>query len=274
MNSRQVIDNLKNIRKDNGVEFNILMKSFMFDRFITRLSKSIYRDNFVIKGGFLLSTLFGIENRSTMDIDASFKDSDFTIENLKKIIIEIISIDLNDNIFFEISDIRNIRDEDEYGGFRFIFNYTFENIKDKLIFDIATGDPITPNAISYNYIPILSKNKINIWTYNIETVLAEKIESVFSKLETSSRMKDYYDLYLIYLRYNNSIDVSNFKLAIKNTFSKRNFKCNFRKSLLIIKESDILKYKWNAYSRKNKYATNIYFDEIILIIEKYINLIE
>lgn len=271
MNSMQIKDKLKNIAKEKNIEFNILLKFYAFDRFILRLSKSKYADNFIIKGGFLLSKFFGLENRSTMDIDSALNNFDLTKENIIKIINEIIKIDLNDNVIFEFNDITSIREEDEYGGFRVHLTFKLDNIKELLKFDIATGDPLTPSAITFNYNSLLGEEKIKIWAYNIETILAEKLESIFSKLETGSRMKDYYDVYLIYTLYWDKMNKNNLLNAIKNTFNYRNFNIDPLKVLAVIKNSLILKTRWKSYSRKHNYAKDITFEDTIKSINDIVN---
>ena len=166
MNSMQLKDKLRNISKEKNVDFNTLLRLYMYDRFIERLSISKYRDNFILKGGFYLSTLFGIENRTTMDIDAAFRNANFNEETIVKIIKKIVSIEINDNAKLSYLGISSIRDEDEYGGFRIDIQVELENVKEKFHIDIATGDPITPKEIRYKYKPILSENYINLWAYN------------------------------------------------------------------------------------------------------------
>ena len=181
MNSMQLKDKLKNISKKKSVDFNTLLRLYMYDRFIERLSISQYKDNFILKGGFYLSTLFGIENRSTMDIDTAFKNADFNKETIVKMIKEIVSIEIDDNSSVNYLGIDTIRDEDEYGGFRVDIEVVIENIKEKFHVDIATGDPITPKEITYKYTPILGNKKINLLAYNTETILSEKIETILKR---------------------------------------------------------------------------------------------
>ena len=151
MNSMSLKDKLKNVAREKNVDFNSVLRMYMYDRFIERLSVSKYRDNFILKGGFYLSTLFGVENRSTRDIDTAIKEVDFTKENITKIISEIITMDICDNCTIEIVDIDDIRQEDEYGGYRFTLVVKLENIREQFQIDIATGDPITPKEIVYKY---------------------------------------------------------------------------------------------------------------------------
>ena len=149
MNSMQVKDKLKNIAVKRNLDFNILLRIYMYDRFIERLAVSKYRDNFILKGGFYLSTLFGLESRTTKDIDTAIKDTNFTKENIEKMIKSIISIDINDDALISFVEISNIREEDQYGGFRIILNAKLDTIRENFQIDIATGDPITPSPIVY-----------------------------------------------------------------------------------------------------------------------------
>ena len=166
----------------------------MYEKFIERLSKSRYKDNFIIKGGFYLSVLFGIENRTTMDIDTEFRNFDFTEINIINMITEIIHIELDDDSKLNYLGIQQIRDEDEYGGFRVDILVEIGNIKEKFHVDIATGDPIVPQEISYTYKSIINQKDIEVWAYSIETVLSEKIETVLRRAEANGRMRDYYDI--------------------------------------------------------------------------------
>lgn len=273
-NSAQAVkDKLRNIFNEKNINFNAVLKFYMYDRFIERLSKSKYRDNIVLKGGFYLSSLFGIENRSTIDIDAAIRKAKFTEDNLLKMITEIINVDVDDNVVFKINEISSIRDEDEYGGLRVTIDFQLENVKDKFHIDMATGDPIYPRPDSYNYKSLIEKKTYQVWTYTTETVLAEKLETILNKLDTSSRMKDYYDIYLIYKFKFAELNKENFMMAVKKTFEKRKFQGNLIGSLNVIKQSSILKEKWSNYARKNNYAREIEFEEILAFLEEFINIL-
>ena len=200
MNSMQLKDKLRNISKEKNVDFNTLLRLYMYDRFIERLSVSKYKDNFILKGGFYLSTLFGIENRTTMDIDTAFRNANFNEKTIVKMIKEIVSIKIDDNAKLSYLGISPIRDEDQYGVFRADIQIKIDNIKEKIHIDIATGDPITPKEINYKYKPILGDRYVKLWAYNIETVLAEKVETILSRVELNGRMRDFYDVYLIYTK--------------------------------------------------------------------------
>lgn len=271
--AQSVKDKLKNISRIKQIDFNSIMRFYMYDRFIDRLSKSKYKDNFILKGGFYLSNLFGIDNRSTIDIDTAIRNAKFTEDILVKMVTDIINIDVNDNVKFNIGKIESILDEDEYGGLRITINFSLENMKDSFHIDIATGDPIYPGPNDYKYESLISNEVYNVWSYNLETILAEKIETILSKLETSSRMKDYYDIYLIHKFKFNKISKTKLRGAVERTFKKREFNADVIANFNIIKDSKLLRDKWIRYARKNNYARNIDFDETIRCLEDFIEII-
>ena len=271
--AQAVKDKLKNVSREKNVDFNSVMRFYMYDRFVERLSKSKYKDNFILKGGFYLSKLFGLDNRSTMDIDTAIRKAEFTEENIIKMINEIINIDVGDNVKFKIEKTETIRDEDEYGGLRITINFMLENIKDKFHIDLATGDPIYPRPDNYRYESLIGDEVYKVWSYNLETVLAEKIETILSKLETSSRMKDYSDIYLIYKLKFDTIDKEKFRKAVEKTFKKRKFDADLIANLNIVKESKVLKDKWISYSRKNSYARDVEFEDTLKCLEQFIDII-
>ena len=161
--AQRVKDKLRNISKEKNVDFNSVMRFYMYDRFIARLSKSKYKDNFILKGGFFLSNLFGIDNRSTMDIDTAIRKAEFNKENIIKMLEEIINIDIEDNAKFEINKTEPIREEDEYGGLRVTINFMLENIRDRFHVDIATGDPIYPGPDDYKYESLIGNEVYKVW---------------------------------------------------------------------------------------------------------------
>lgn len=272
MNSMQVKDKLKNIAVKKNIEFNTLLRLYMYDRFIERLAVSKYRDNFILKGGFYLSTLFGLESRSTKDIDTAIKDTNFTKENVEEMIKSIISIDINDGALINFVKISNIREEDQYGGFRVVLNVKVDTIRETFQIDIATGDPITPKPIVYKYLPILGDGYINIWSYNIETVIAEKLETILRRAEANSRTRDYYDLYLIYTKGWNNVNFNDLHKAIDKTL-KKNYTGNIEEAIAILKDSKIIKNRWDSYKKKYEYAKNIDYDKIMQCIEEIVKAI-
>lgn len=273
MNSMQVKDKLKNIAIKRNIDFNTLLRLYMYDRFIERLAVSKYRDNFILKGGFYLSTLFGLESRFTKDIDTAIKDANFTKENVEKMIKSIIAIDINDGALISFIEIGNIREEDQYGGFRATLNVKVDSIRENFQIDIATGDPITPKPIVYKYRPILGESFVNVWSYNIETVIAEKLETILRRAEANSRIRDYYDLYLIYTNGWNHVKIDDLRKAIDKTFEKRNYTGDIEEAITILKNSEIIKNRWNLYKKKYEYANDIDYEEIMKCVEEIIKVI-
>lgn len=273
MNSMQVKDKLKNIAIKRNIDFNTLLRLYMYDRFIERLAVSKYRDNFILKGGFYLSTLFGLESRFTKDIDTAIKDANFTKENIEKMIKSIIAIDINDGALISFIEIGNIREEDQYGGFRATLNVKVDSIRENFQIDIATGDPITPKPIVYKYRPILGESFVNVWSYNIETVIAEKLETILRRAEANSRIRDYYDLYLIYTKGWNHVKIGDLRKAVDKTFEKRNYTGDIEEAITILKNSEIIKNRWNLYKKKYEYANDIDYEEIMKCVEEIIKVI-
>ena len=273
MNSMQVKDKLKNISIKRNIDFNTLLRLYMYDRFIERLAVSKYRDNFILKGGFYLSTLFGLESRFTKDIDTAIKDANFTKENIEKMIKSIIAIDINDGALISFIEIGNIREEDQYGGFRAVLNVKVDTIRENFQIDIATGNPITPKPIVYKYHPILGDSFVNVWSYNIETVIAEKLETILRRAEANSRIRDYYDLYLIYTKGWNDVKINDLRKAVDKTFEKRNYTGNIEEVVAILKDSEIIKNRWNLYKKKYEYANDIDYEEIMKCVEEIIKVI-
>ena len=270
MNSMQVKDNLKNIAVKRNLDFNTLLRLYMYDRFIERLAVSKYRDNFILKGGFYLSKLFGLESRSTKDIDTAIKDANFTKENVEKMIKSIIAIDINDGALISFIEIGNIREDDQYGGFRAILNVKVDTIRENFQIDIATGDPITPKPIVYKYCPILGDSYVDVWSYNIETVIAEKLETILRRAEANSRIRDYYDLYLIYTKGWNDVKIDDLRKAVDKTFEKRDYTGNIEEVVAILKDSEIIKNRWDSYKKKYEYANDIDYEEIMKCIAEIV----
>ncbi len=261
----------KNLALKNNIDSSYILQTFMFEALLKRIEKSNYKDNFIIKGGFLLSSLFGVDNRTTLDLDTTLKGISLTKENIEKIIDEIINIDVDDNIEFSIFSIKDIRLEEKYSGFCVHLNANFEGLKKHLLIDITTGDVITYREINFSYKTIFDDEIINIMAYNIETIVAEKFEAILSKNIENTRMKDYYDLYIFTSLKWDKIDKEILKKAILNT-------CNNRESNEYLNDSDyyidmickneFIKKLWNDYKNKYSYAKNISFEDTIKVIEK------
>ena len=246
----------------------------MFERILERISVSKYNENFILKGGLLLSAMIGINSRSTRDMDISIKGIDVSKEKMVQVLNEILSLDIGDGVKFEIINITDIRADDEYGGNKYHLVVSLENLKVALEIDISTGDEITPKELNYEYISIFEDKKIYIDTYNIETILAEKIETILCRGKYNTRMKDYYDGYFFLTKLKDEIDLEIFKQALNNTLTKREafeYYKDYRQILMELTNDERINNYWNAYKKKNKYAQNIEYKEIVKALNEFLD---
>lgn len=271
-NAKSLIDESKNKAVQNNITVNEVLQNYMFERILERLSISEYKNNFILKGGVLLSSIMGIDTRTTMDMDTCLKGINLTEEQLYKVLKNILDTDVKDGVTFEIKNSKPIREDDEYGGLKYNILAKFDNIKVNLSIDIATGDVITPGEIEYNYKMMFEDKALKIMTYNIESIIAEKFQTIISRNVLNSRMKDFYDLY--YLIKYSTFSKDDLRLAIEKTFDKRNTDIKLINSnISVIQESDLLQDLWKTYSQKYKYTKDIKFEDIIETIKKISKLI-
>lgn len=271
-NAKSLIDESKNKAVQNNITVNEVLQNYMFERILERLSISEYKNNFILKGGVLLSSIMGIDTRTTMDMDTCLKGMNLTEEQLYKVLKNILDTDVKDGVTFEIKNSKPIREDDEYGGLKYNILAKFDNIKVNLSIDIATGDVITPGEIEYNYKMMFEDKALKIMTYNIESIIAEKFQTIISRNVLNSRMKDFYDLY--YLIKYSTFSKDDLRLAIEKTFEKRNTDIKLINSnISVIQESDLLQDLWKTYSQKHKYTKDIKFEDIIETIKKISKLI-
>lgn len=265
---------IKSVEEEYDLNHYEVLQRFMFERILERISISKYNSNFILKGGLFLSAIFGINERSTKDIDATIIGIDISKTEMVKILNEILNIDLNDGTTFNIVNITDIREESEYGGNKYNIIGKIENIKVQLEIDISTGDKVTPREMKYKYQSIFENKSIIINCYNLETILAEKLETILRRGKFNSRMKDYYDVYYILNNLYDDIDILILNNAIKNTFNKRDsikYLNDYKEIILSIKNGSIINNLWNAYSSKYKYACNIKFSNILETIENILD---
>ena len=265
---------IKSVEKEYDLNHYEVLQRFMFERILERISISKYNSNFILKGGLLLSAIFGINERSTKDIDTTIIGIDISKTEMVKILNEILNIDLNDGTTFNIVNITDIREESEYGGNKYNIIGKIENIKVQLEIDISTGDKVTPREMKYKYQSIFENKSIIINCYNLETILAEKLETILRRGKFNSRMKDYYDIYYILHNLYYDIDILILKNAIKNTFNKRNsikYLNDYKEIIVSIKNGSIINNLWNVYSSKYRYASNIKFSNILETIENILD---
>ena len=270
----ELFEKSKKLAKDSGLTQLELYQRFMFERILERISVSKYNENFILKGGLLLSAMLGINSRSTRDMDISIKGIDVSQDKMLKILNEILSIDINDKVKFEVVNITDIRADDEYGGNKYHLVGKLENLKVALEIDISTGDEITPKELNFEYTSIFDNKKIYIGTYNIETILSEKVETILRRGKYNTRMKDYYDVYFFLTKLKNEINLEIFKQALNNTLRKReafDYYNDYKQILNGLTNDERINNYWNTYKKKTKYAQNIEFNEIIKVLEKFLD---
>lgn len=262
--SKQLKDLIRNLSKEVGIEAHVLIRKYMMERFLERVSSSKYNGSFILKGGMLVAAFVGVEARATMDIDTTIKGIPVTMVDMERTITEISNIDLDDNVKFRIKKVSEIMDEAEYSGIRFSMDAVLDGAVIPLKIDISTGDVITPREIAYSYKLMFEDRTIPIMTYPIETVLAEKLETVISRSITNTRMRDFYDIHILLKSQNINADI--LALALERTAKKRgnfNFLENAESVLQIVKSDEDMKRLWNIYQKKFKYAGKYTWDEVI-----------
>ena len=261
---------IKNISKDKGIPAQQVQQHYLIEQVLKLISTSSYRDSFIVKGGYLIGQMIGLDKRTTMDLDVTLKGTEMSKENLIHIFEEILC-SKTDGFSFSVDKLEPIRQDDEYGGFSLKLNATFDTLKEVVFIDITTGDKITPREITYSMTSIFTNESIKIWTYNLETVLAEKLETIISRGLASTRPRDRYDLFTLYKLRKEEINLEVLKNALENTAEKRKSKetiYNWEEQVRGIEISDYQKELWIRYQRQFKYAKDISFDNSVQIIRE------
>ena len=275
------ITDIKRLAKEMENKYDLnyyeILQRYMFERVLERISVSNYQDNFILKGGLLLSAMFGIGNRMTKDMDATITGIDVSKDKMLKVLNEILSINLKDGVKFDVVDITDIREDDEYGGNKYHIVGKLQSLKVNLEIDISTGDKVTPRELKYKYPLIFEDRTIMITSYNIETILAEKIETVLRRGVFNSRMKDFYDIYYFLTKLRKEIDINILKEAVNHTFTKRNsfeYLNDYEQIINSIIGNERIEKLWNIYSNKYKYSNGIDITEILNLLKDIINEVE
>ena len=260
---------IKNYAKSNNINAQVVLQNYMFERLLNRLSVSEYKDKFVVKGGMLIAAIVGLDTRSTMDLDATLRNLPLTEERLNEAIRSICAIDLNDDVFFEVKTIDSIRQDDIYGGYRVRLDAIYDTIVTPLSIDISTGDVITPEAVKYEFSGMFDETVcISLWGYNIETVIAEKVETILRRGVFSTRPRDYYDIYI--LGTTQEYDENTLQEALKATAKHRGSTeqiADVEGILKQISQSDDLKDMWKKYQKKYSYASDISYEEALQVLK-------
>lgn len=262
----QIKGRIKSVAKQNNADARTLMRIYMMERFLERLAQSEYRDNFIIKGGILVTAMIGVAHRSTMDIDTSMKNLNLSAEDALQVVNQVKDIDLDDGVSFDVKDVSNIMDEMEYPGIRVTMNANVGRLITPLKIDISTGDVITPRAIEFNYDLLLEDRSISLWSYNLETILAEKLQTVLARGILNTRMRDFYDIRMLLDTYEDKVNKAVLKDAFAATCKKRgtdNLQEQAEEIIKIIEADEQLQVLWRAYQKKYSYAAEIDYASVI-----------
>lgn len=267
----QIKGRIKSVAKQNNADARTLMRIYMMERFLERLAQSEYRDNFIIKGGILVTAMIGVAHRSTMDIDTSMKNLNLSAEDALRVVNQVKDIDLDDGVSFKVKDVSNIMDEMEYPGIRVTMNANVGKLITPLKIDISTGDVITPRAIEFNYDLLLEDRSISLWSYNLETILAEKLQTVLARGILNTRMRDFYDIRMLLDTYEDKVNKAVLKDAFAATCKKRetdHLQEQAEDIIKIIDADEQLQVLWRAYQKKYSYAAEIDYASVISGVRK------
>ncbi len=262
---------IKKLADKNNIPAQAVLQNLMLERLLERISRSNYQDKLILKGGMLIASLVGIQSRTTMDMDTTLKGYPLSEDSIRQILEKICAIDLDDETIFVLKEIKSIRDADEYGGYRVSIIAQYESIKTPLKIDITTGDQITPDAIQYTFPSNFEEKMIGIWAYNIETILAEKVETILRRGIFNTRSRDFYDIYI--LTKTQGFDKTLFSTALKATAQKRMSLAALEDREQIINniQSDKpIKKRWERYCKENYYAKGILFNEVLSVLREII----
>ena len=265
---------IKNLALKNHVPAQAVLQNFMLERLLERISLSKYKDMVILKGGMLIASMVGINSRTTMDMDATLRGYPLTEKAIQAALSEICAIPLGDEVTLELDHIAPIREDDEYGGFRVAIIAKYESINTPLKIDITTGDIITPEAIRYAFQSNFEDKKIEVWAYNIETILAEKVETILRRSVLNTRPRDFYDVYIIMKTQRRAINKNIFRIALNATAQKRTSLAALRdqdKILQTIQTDTIMRQRWERYCKENYYANGIEFDVVIGILKELVS---
>lgn len=264
--SRQLKALVRNISKGDSGKAQVIIRNYVMERFLERLSLSQYRNIMILKGGTLVAAMVGLDNRSTMDVDATLKNLPLNEDNARKIVEEITAIHIEDGMIFEIKSVTPIMDEADYPGIRIMLDTAIETMHTPLKIDFSTGDVITPREVSYSFRLLFEERTISILAYNLETVLAEKLETLLARGTANTRMRDYYDIYVLTNTQEHNIDNATLKEAFVNTSAKRGSIGLLSDAHLILKEvaeSTVLIDRWENYQHKFDYAADVLWADVM-----------
>ena len=259
--ARQLKDLIRNLSREKSADAQILMRNYMMERFLERISLSEYRDKFILKGGMLVAAMVGLDARSTMDLDATIKGANVNVEDIENLISSIVTVPIDDGVKFQLKSISEIMDEAEYPGIRVSMSTTFDGVVTPLKIDISTGDAITPREVRYSFKLMLEDRSIDIWAYNLETVLAEKLETIITRTTTNTRMRDFYDIYILEQLHGTTLNPKILHDALLATAHKRGSEKYLNQAEEVFDEVEndsVMQKLWEAYRKKFSYPTKYF----------------
>ena len=262
---------IRNIAKDKNVRSQEVLQMFLFERILDRLAASSYKNNFILKGGLLISSMIGISERTTMDMDTTVRGIDMAEDKIERIVKEVLSIDAEDGIHFTYKRIEPIREDDDYNNFRVYMDAEYGKIKNPMKIDITTGDEITPAAVRYDYPLLFEERSIPVMAYTLETIIAEKYETVIRRNIGTTRARDFYDLYALFHVRKEQIRVSILKDAVEHTARKRGsleLLFEWKEIIQDIREEKALQKLWTNYVEENFYASKLTFEEVVDVVSE------
>ncbi|MCM1184150.1 MAG: nucleotidyl transferase AbiEii/AbiGii toxin family protein [Roseburia sp.] len=249
---------VRNVSQGDSLKAQTLIRNYFMERFLERISISPYKDNFVLKGGMLVAAVVGLDSRATMDIDTTVKFVDLSMENAEKIVREMAGIDVGDGVSFFITKISRIMEEHDYPGIRFMLEARMDKMKQSIKMDISTGDVITPAAVTYAYKLMFEERSIALWTYNLETLLAEKMETIMARDTANTRMRDFYDIHILILR--EKVEYGILKAAFLATSKKRGTSELIMNPDVIlgrIEEDSVMQKQWDNYVENSSFIGDL-----------------
>jgi predicted nucleotidyltransferase component of viral defense system len=263
---------LRNLAAEKNIKAEVLLRSFIMERILERISVSKYKNNFILKGGMLIASIIGIDARTTMDLDTTIKGQPLTERNLNTILENILNISIGDNIAFSLQKIEQMHKDESYLGYRVSIEAILDKTRQTLKIDITTGDPITPSEVKYNFRLMFEDRSIGLLAYNLETVLAEKLEAIVSRGITNTRMRDFYDIYVLTSAQTYDADI--FRAALERTAEKRGTTAQASDAKAIVKvvaSDPVMRDLWKRYQKKFDYASDIDWDVAIHAVKKLCN---
>ena len=276
-NAVQLKSVIKNIAKEKGIAPQAILQNYMLERLLERISKSSYQDKFILKGGMLIAAMVGLDSRTTMDMDATLKSMPLNENTVNEALAEILAIDLGDDIIFEVKKVVHIREDDVYGGYRVSLDAVFDTLHVALKIDLTTGDKITPKEIQYRFSLMFEDRKIDILAYNLESVLAEKYETILRRSVLNTRMRDFYDIYILMNFQSQNIDAGILTQAVNETAVNRESTRFIEEAvsrIAVIEKDSAIKNMWQLYQKDFPYASDVSWQEIVSALHAVMKMIK